>query len=151
MVPADFIVSATSSSNNLEQHQHLLANCFAQSHALMQGKSLEEVKSELKSLGYSESEITTMAPHKVISGNRPSSTFIMKALTASSLGALIAAYEHKVYTQSVILGINAFDQWGVKLGKQLSTGLFKAIRNSELCSNFDTSTNGLINYSKKLQ
>ncbi len=148
MVPADFIASATTPTNNVEQHQHLLANCFAQSQALMQGKSLQEVKAELSEQGYSEDEITSLAPHKVITGNKPSSTIMMKALRPSALGALIAAYEHKVYVQSVVIGVNAFDQWGVELGKQLSAELYQAISSNEQCSHFDASTNGLINYSK---
>jgi len=148
LVPADFIASAPSSTNSSEQHQNLLANCFAQSQALMQGKSLDEVKAELAAQGYSESEIAALAPHKVIAGNKPSSTIMLQALTPSALGALIAAYEHKVYAQSVILGINAFDQWGVEIGKQLSTEIFQAISSDQLCNSFDASTNGLINYSK---
>ncbi|PCJ42701.1 MAG: glucose-6-phosphate isomerase [SAR86 cluster bacterium] len=148
IVPADFIASASSPTSHSEQHRHLLANCFAQSQALMQGKSLKEAKAELATLGYSESDIATLAPHKVISGNKPSSTIMMQALTASALGALIASYEHKVYVQSVVLGINAFDQWGVELGKQLSAELFQAISSDEKCASFDASTNALINYSK---
>lgn len=153
MVPADFIASATSSAklgNSVEQHNHLLANCFAQSQTLMQGKSLQEVKAELSSQDYSEAEIVALAPHKVIIGNKPSSTIMMKALTPSALGALIAAYEHKVYVQSVILGVNAFDQWGVELGKVLSKELFQAINSKEICNKFDASTNGLIKYIKKI-
>ena len=149
MVPADFIVCASNSTNNSEQHKYLLANCFAQSKALMQGKSLEEAKAELATQGFTENEIEALVPHKVIEGNKPSSTIIMQALTPSALGALIAAYEHKVYVQSVILGINAFDQWGVELGKQLSSELFQVISSDESCTKFDASTNGLINYSKK--
>ena len=148
-VPADFIACASSSTNNSEQHQHLLANCFAQSQALMQGKSLEEAKAELSAQGHHKDEVEALAPHKVIAGNKPSSTVMMQALTPSALGALIAAYEHKVYTQSVILGVNAFDQWGVELGKQLGSELFQAICSDENCSSFDASTNGLINYSRK--
>ena len=115
----------------------------------MQGKSLEEAKAELATQGFTENEIEALVPHKVIEGNKPSSTIIMQALTPSALGALIAAYEHKVYVQSVILGINAFDQWGVELGKQLSSELFQVISSDESCTKFDASTNGLINYSKK--
>jgi len=151
LVPADFITSAIAPAilaNNVEQHNHLLANCFAQSQALMQGKSLQEIQAELSTQGYSEADIEALAPHKVIAGNKPSSTIMMKALTPSALGALIAAYEHKVYVQSVIIGVNAFDQWGVELGKQLSAELYQAISSDELCSSFDASTNGLINYSK---
>ena len=149
MVPADFISCTSSPTDKTEQHQHLLANCFAQSQALMQGKSLQAVQDELSAQGYSEADIAALAPHKVISGNKPSSTIMMKALTPSAFGALIAAYEHKVYVQSVILGINAFDQWGVELGKVLSKELFQAINSDEICDKFDASTNGLIKYAKK--
>lgn len=151
LIPADFIASATSTTGETEQHQHLLANCFAQSHALMQGKSLAEVQAELAALGYEDNAIASLAPHKVIAGNKPSSTIMMQALTPAALGALTAAYEHKVYAQSIILGVNAFDQWGVELGKQLSTQLFQAISTDETCNKFDASTNGLINFCKKNQ
>lgn len=151
LVPADFIASANSPTDKVEQHQHLLANCFAQSQALMQGKSLQEVENELSAQGFNETEINALAPHKVIAGNNPSSTIMMKALTPTALGALIAAYEHKVYVQSIILGINAFDQWGVELGKVLSKEVFQAISSDEPCSKFDVSTNGLINYTTKIK
>jgi glucose-6-phosphate isomerase len=151
LIPADFIASANSATDASEQHQHLLANCFAQSQALMQGKSLQTVEEELAAQDYSDDEIAALAPHKVIAGNKPSSTIMMQTLTPSALGALTAAYEHKVYAQSVILGINAFDQWGVELGKQLSSELFQAISSNETCDKFDASTNGLINYCKKKQ
>ncbi len=149
LVPADFIAAASSPTGQTEQHQHLLANCFAQSQAMMQGKSLEEVETELAAQGLSEDAIEELAPHKVITGNKPSTTIMMQALTPSTLGTLIAAYEHKVYAQSVILGINAFDQWGVELGKALSRDLFQAISSDENCTKFDASTNELINFCKK--
>lgn len=151
MVPADFIACASSSTSKTEQHQQLLANCFAQSQAMMQGKSLEEAKTELAEQGCAKNDVESLAPHKVISGNKPSSTIMLKALTPSSLGALIAAYEHKVYAQSAILGINAFDQWGVELGKQISSELFEAISSDETCEKFDASTNGLINTLKTIK
>lgn len=148
LVPADFIASVNSSTDELEQHQHLLANCFAQSQALMQGRTLAEVKVDLAAQGLDLDEIERLAPHKVIVGNKPSSTILMQTLSPSTLGSLIAAYEHKVYAQSVILNINAFDQWGVELGKVLSSELYQAISSDDRCNNFDASTNGLINYSK---
>lgn len=149
LVPADFIACLESHTGLQEQHQHLLANCFAQSQALMDGKSLAQAEAELALQDLDEAAIKALAPHKVIPGNRPSSTIVMDTLSPSALGALIAAYEHKVYTQSVILGINAFDQWGVELGKVLSRDLFKAMGSTKGCTDFDASTNGLINLSRK--
>ena len=148
LVPADFIASVNSSTDNTGQHRHLLANCFAQSQALMLGKSLSEVKAELAEQDLDETGINRLAPHQVIAGNKPSSTILMRTLSPFTLGSLIAAYEHKVYAQSVILDINAFDQWGVELGKVLSSKLYQAINEDEPCTRFDASTNGLINYSK---
>jgi glucose-6-phosphate isomerase len=148
-MPADFIAIATSDSSNQEQHQQLLANCFAQSQALMNGKTLDEAHAELMQQGLSEEEASTLAPHKVIPGNQPSNTLMLKALTPQSLGSLIACYEHKVYSQSVILGINAFDQWGVELGKVLSTDIFAELAGDRETSKFDGSTNALINRCKR--
>lgn len=148
LVPADFIAVASPDSTNMEQHQQLLANCFAQSQALMNGKSLEEARSELINQGKSKEEAQALAPHKVIPGNRPSNTIVLDSLTPESLGSLIAAYEHKVYAQSVILGINAFDQWGVELGKVLSGAIYNELSSEGEAISFDGSTNALINRCK---
>jgi len=148
LVPADFIAVAKTSSQNLEQHEQLLANCFAQSQALMAGKTLEQAHAELVNKGMNEQAAAELAPHKVVAGNRPSNTLVLMSLTPESLGSLIAAYEHKVYAQSVILGINAFDQWGVELGKVLSTDIYKALTSEGETSDFDASTNALINRCK---
>lgn len=145
LIPADFIATARSPVDQ-SQHEHLLANCFAQSQALMDGKSLQQAQQELLDSGMSETEAGRLAPHKVIPGNRPSSTILMQALTPETLGALIAAYEHKVYATSVILQINAFDQWGVELGKVLSKEIYQALSAEKECKNIDTSTRQLINY-----
>ena len=115
----------------------------------MQGKSFDEAKQELLSQGMSKEEAAALAPHKVISGNKPSSTILLQELKPKALGSLIAAYEHKVFAQSIVLDINAFDQWGVELGKVLSLDLFKAISKSGKCGDFDASTNGLINFCKQ--
>jgi glucose-6-phosphate isomerase len=151
LVPADFIAFQESPTEELEQHQHLLANCFAQSQTLMSGKSLTEAKQELLKKGLTQSEVDRLAPHKVIPGNRPSSTILMQEVTPASLGALIAAYEHKVYAQSVILGINAFDQWGVELGKVMSKDIFEALNETSSIKRFDASTNALINTCQRRQ
>jgi len=149
LIPADFIAIAESSSSNREMHEHLLANCFAQSQALMDGKSLQQAEVDLRKQGLSEDEVQALAPHKVIPGNRPSTTLVLDTLSPLSLGALIALYEHKVFTQSVLLGINAFDQWGVELGKVLGTGIHAALVAPEACAQFDESTNALINRVKR--
>ncbi|MDG1851068.1 MAG: glucose-6-phosphate isomerase [Gammaproteobacteria bacterium] len=148
LIPADFIAIAESASSNKEQHQQLLANCFAQSQALMDGKSLEAAISELLDRGMSEAEAARLAPHKVIPGNRPSTTLLLDKLSPQSLGSLIACYEQKVFARSVILGINAFDQWGVELGKVLSTGIYNELVNDGETSKFESSTNALINRCK---
>jgi glucose-6-phosphate isomerase len=150
LIPAEFIAVARShytSPEALEQHQHLLANCLAQSQALMQGKSLHEVKSELGAEGINANDIEALAPHKVVAGNNPSSTLLLQQLTPDALGSLIACYEHRVFCQSVILQINAFDQWGVELGKTLSVNLNKFLANEKDpgIASLDASTQGLIN------
>ncbi|MEX2366386.1 MAG: glucose-6-phosphate isomerase, partial [Pseudohongiellaceae bacterium] len=119
LIPADFIASVQTHYDHAEQNQHLLANCFAQSQALMLGKPLQQAITELAAQGLDDASIEALAPHKVIPGNRPSNTIIMASLCPETLGALVAAYENKVYVQSVILQINAFDQWGVELGKTM--------------------------------
>jgi glucose-6-phosphate isomerase len=144
-IPADFIAALESHSNNREAHLHLLANCFAQSQALMDGKTLEEVIADLRKQGLDAPTSAQLAPHKVCPGNRPSNMILMQKLTPATLGALTALYEQKVFAQSVLLGINAFDQWGVELGKVLSTGIYKAFEGSAPCTAFDTSTNALVN------
>ncbi len=127
LIPADFIAAAVGPfPAEQAQHEHLLANCFSQSQALMLGKS-------------------TADTHKAVPGNRPSNTFLLEALTPATLGGLIAMYEHKVYVESVIWGINAFDQWGVELGKQLSGKIYPALQEANECTQFDGATNGLIN------
>jgi glucose-6-phosphate isomerase len=112
---------------------------------LMEGKSLEQARQELVQQGKSDAETRWLAPFKVCPGNRPSNTILMQRLTPQALGALTALYEHKVFVQSVLLQMNAFDQWGVELGKVLSTNVYKALTASESCTAFDASTNALIN------
>jgi glucose-6-phosphate isomerase len=145
LIPADFIAVAQSATGNREQHAQLLANCFAQSQALMDGKALPQALAELRAQGLDAEAAAALAPHKVIPGNRPSSTLLLQELAPASLGALIALYEHKVFAHSVLLGINAFDQWGVELGKVLSTDVYKALTANVDCTSMDGSTNNLIN------
>jgi len=148
LIPADFIV-CTKAQHKLTHHQeHLYACCLSQSQALMTGKTFEQAKKELVDSGLSEEKANDLAQHKVVPGNRPSTSIVMKELTPESLGSLIAMYEHKVFTLSVLLNINAFDQWGVELGKQLGTPIHKALiaskdgADSEM--KFDSSTQQLI-------
>lgn len=145
MVPVDFILPLRS-HNPIGAHQDLLvANCLGQSRALMVGKSLEEAIAELGEARMDDTAVKSLAPHKTMPGNRPSNTILMDKLTPSTLGALIALYEHKVFVQSVLHNINAFDQWGVELGKQICTALLPYISNEQPCSAFDESTNRLLN------
>ncbi len=145
LIPADFIAALMSTSDNRESHLHLLGNCFAQSQALMDGKSQVQAHAELMQQGKSAAEAAWLAPFKVCPGNRPSNTILMRQLTPETLGALTALYEHKVFVQSVLLNMNAFDQWGVELGKVLSTGVYKALTANAACKSFDGSTNALVN------
>lgn len=144
MIPADFIIPATSYNPVADHHQWLYANALAQSQALMRGKTLAEAEAELRIQGLPESEVQRLAPHKVIPGNRPSNMLVLESVNPRSLGALIALYEHKVFVQSVMWGINAFDQWGVELGKELGKHLYARLIGTETAPAEDASTQGLI-------
>ena len=146
LIPADFIVPIVSFNPVADHHQWLYANCLSQSQALMLGKTLAEAQAELRDKGMSEAEVQRLAPHKVIPGNRPSNTLVVERISPRRLGALVAMYEHKVFVQSVIWGINAFDQWGVELGKELGKGVDNRLVGSEEAPADDASTQGLINY-----
>ena len=119
IIPTDFILSLAPTSKHLANHDALVANCFAQSEALMQGKTLAQAKAEMLDAGASEVEANRLAAHKTMKGNTPSNTILMQQLDPHSLGALLALYEHKIFVQGVIWQINSYDQWGVELGKQL--------------------------------
>lgn len=119
IIPTDFILSLAPTSKHLANHDALVANCFAQSEALMQGKTLAQAKAELLDAGASDAEANRLAAHKTMKGNTPSNTLLMERLDPNSLGALLALYEHKIFVQGVIWQINSYDQWGVELGKQL--------------------------------
>jgi len=146
LIPADFIVPVVSFNPVADHHQWLYANCLSQSQALMLGKSREEAEAELRAKGMSEDDVQRLAPHKVIPGNRPSNTLVLERISPRRLGALVALYEHKVFAQSAIWGINAFDQWGVELGKELGKGVYSRMVGSEPSTAEDGSTQGLINY-----
>ena len=146
LIPADFIVPIVSFNPVSDHHQWLYANCLSQSQALMLGKTLPEAEQELRDKGMSEEEVHKLAPHKVIPGNRPSNTIVVERISPRRLGALVAMYEHKVFVQSVVWGINAFDQWGVELGKELGKGVYNRLVGSDETNADDPSTQGLINY-----
>jgi len=149
LIPCDFIAPAISHNPIGDHHPKLLSNFFAQTEALMNGKTLDEVKLELGNL--SESEKEKLAPFKVFEGNRPTNSFLVKQITPFELGKLIAAYEHKIFVQGVIWNIYSFDQWGVELGKQLANKILPELINNETVSGHDSSTNGLINEYKRLR
>jgi glucose-6-phosphate isomerase len=151
LIPADFIM-AIESLNSLGIHQELLmANCFAQSEALMMGKTAEELAAEMRSAGASDAEIERLSGHRTFSGNRPSNTLLVQQMTPHSLGALIALYEHKVFVEAAIWDINPFDQWGVELGKQLAKSIHAEIEDGSTVRRHDASTNGLINRALKFR
>lgn len=145
LIPADFITAATSQNPIGSHHKMLLANCIAQTEALMKGKTLEEASAELADAGVSEAEISALAPHKVFSGNRPTNTLLCEQLTPKVLGSLIALYEHKVFVQGKIWGLNSYDQWGVELGKQLASTVLSEL-DSGKHGEHDSSTLGLMAY-----
>ena len=147
-VSCDFILPARSHYPTGDHHEKLIANALAQAEALMRGKSEESVRRELEAEGYAESEIDALAPHKVFPGDRPATTILMDQLTPKTLGALIALYEHKIFCQGVIWGVNSFDQWGVELGKQLAKKILPEIaalgEEKPAAEGHDASTNALI-------
>lgn len=144
LVPADFIVPVNSYNPLSDHHQWLFANCLSQAQALMQGKTREEAEAELRAKGMPEAEVQRLAPHKVIPGNRPSNILVMNRIAPFELGALVALYEHKVFVQSAIWGINAFDQWGVELGKEMGKEVYQHLTGQLDSSASDASTQGLI-------
>jgi glucose-6-phosphate isomerase len=152
IVPVDFLVAAQPSGADPEHHRILFANCLAQSQALMRGLSRAEVEADLVAKETPAAEIEVLAPHKVFSGNRPSSTFLYKRLSPRVLGQLIALYEYKVFVQGVIWDINSFDQWGVELGKTLALRLAPIISDAKMSTEaLDSSTAGLIAAARKHQ
>jgi glucose-6-phosphate isomerase len=151
LIPTDFIM-ALESLNPLGIHQDLLmANCFAQSEALMMGKTKHELRIEMQAAGANEEEIERLSGHRSFAGNRPSNTLLVQQLTPHALGALIALYEHKVFVEAAIWDINPFDQWGVELGKQLAKSIHNEISDAVTVKSHDSSTNGLINRALKLK
>ncbi|MCS6989510.1 MAG: glucose-6-phosphate isomerase [Chloroherpetonaceae bacterium] len=150
LVPCDFLAPAISHNPIGEHHAILLSNFFAQTEALMKGKTEKEVRKELEAQGMKKKEIEKLLPHKVFEGNRPTNSILFKKLTPKTLGSLIAMYEHKIFVQSIIWQINAFDQWGVELGKELAKKILPELKDPKPVETHDSSTNGLINYYKAL-
>ena len=151
LVPADFLAPAISHNPLGEHHPILLSNFFAQTEALMNGKSAEQAAAELRKEGKSEEEIQRLLPHKVFDGNRPTNSILFRSLTPRVLGSLVALYEHKIFVQGVIWNIFSFDQWGVELGKQLAGRILPELRDEAPVTGHDASTNGLINAYKEMR
>jgi glucose-6-phosphate isomerase len=146
LVPADFLAPMKSHNPLGEHHLILLSNFFAQTEALMRGKTADEVRAELVKDGLSGEKLGKLIPHKVFTGNRPTNSIMFPVLDPRTLGMLIALYEHKIFTQGIIWGINSFDQWGVELGKQLAKAILPQLEGDGGVTNHDSSTNALINH-----
>jgi glucose-6-phosphate isomerase len=151
LIPCDFIAPAQTHNPIGDHHVKLLSNFFAQTEALMNGKTEEEAGKELEKAGLSNEEITRLLPYKVFSGNRPTNSFLIKKITPYTLGELIALYEHKIFVQGILWNIYSFDQWGVELGKQLANKILPELVTKETVTSHDSSTNGLINHWKQVR
>ncbi len=151
IIPCDFIAPAISQNPLSDHHEKLLSNYFAQTEALMMGKTEEEVEAELKAAGFSDSDIEFHQPYRVFAGNKPTNSILFKKLDPETLGTLIALYEHKIFVQGVIWNIFSFDQWGVELGKVLAKKILPELSSEGEIASHDSSTNGLINYFKRLR
>jgi len=148
LIPCDFLAPMESHNAQGEHHRILLSNFFAQTEALMRGKTADEVREDLEKSGRSGAELEALLPHKVFEGNRPTNSVLFPKLTPRVLGSLIAMYEHKIFVQGIIWNINSFDQWGVELGKQLAQTILPELNRPGEVTNHDSSTNGVINYYK---
>ncbi len=151
LIPCDFIAPAISHNPIGDHHPKLLSNFFAQTEALMNGKTAKEVAAELEKAGKIEAEIKALAPFKEFADNRLTNSISIKKITPYTLGQLIALYEHKIFVQGVIWNIFSFDQWGVELGKQLANNILPELENDQPVKGHDASTNGLINAWKKMK
>lgn len=151
LIPCDFIAPAISHNPIGDHHNILLSNFFAQTEALMKGKTEQEVIEELRASGNRDKEIKRLVPFKVFQGNRPTNSILVKKITPRALGILLAMYEHKIFVQGVIWNIFSFDQWGVELGKQLANNILRELKDEKESTAHDPSTNGLINAFKKFR
>lgn len=151
MIPVDFILPLSSHEDNPGKHAHMVANCLAQAQTLMEGQQAEEVAIKLSQEGLDPSTVDVLTPHKLMPGNRPSTLITTPKLTPQSLGSLIALYEHKTFAASVILGINAFDQWGVELGKQAAESIYKALIDNGMSPKNPATAAGIDEYCQQHQ
>jgi glucose-6-phosphate isomerase len=149
LVPADFMFPLNVPNQDDTHHTMLASNCFGQTQALMQGKTFEECKADLASKGLDDATLESLATHKTMPGNKPSNTLLFNQVDPKTLGALVAMYEHKVFVQGAIWGVNSFDQWGVELGKELGNQVLNKLVNTDADLNFDASTNQLISKFRK--
>jgi glucose-6-phosphate isomerase len=149
MIPCDFVAPLKSHNPIGDHHTKLLSNFFAQSEALMVGKTKEVVVEELVQKGFNQSEVEKLAPFKIFEGNKPTNSILIDIIDPFNLGKLTVFYEHKIFVQGIIWNIFSFDQWGVELGKELSTSILPELNNVDETKNFSSSTNGLINYLKQ--
>jgi len=151
MVPADFIAPVKTQNPLGDHHRILLANFFAQTEALMRGKTEAEAREELAKAGMTPERIDELGPHKVFPGNRPTTSILVDELDPRTLGRLIALYEHKIFVQGTIWNVNSYDQWGVELGKQLAKAILPELADESSVASHDSSTNGLINHMKRVR
>jgi glucose-6-phosphate isomerase len=151
LIPCDFLAPAISHNPIGDHHVKLLSNFFAQTEALMHGKTESEVRAEFASMGKAGATVEALVPFKVFKGNKPTNSILFRLLTPRTLGSLLALYEHKIFVQGVIWNIFSFDQWGVELGKQLANKILSELKNEDVIVSHDTSTNGLINAWKSLR
>jgi len=148
MIPCDFLAAAQTLNCVGEHHEMLLSNFFAQTEALMKGKTAEEAKAEMEKAGMPPERVAELLPHKIFQGNHPTNSIMIDRLTPFTLGALIAMYEHKIFVQGVVWNVNSYDQWGVELGKQLAKAIGPELKDDKHVESHDSSTNGLINWFK---
>jgi glucose-6-phosphate isomerase len=151
LIPCDFLAPAISHNDFGDHHEKLLSNFFAQTEALMNGKTEKPVVEELQKEGKTDQEIEKLKHFKIFEGNKPTNSILFKKLTPEVLGGLIAMYEHKIFVQGIIWNIFSFDQWGVELGKQLAKKILPELKNDQQISSHDPSTNNLINTFKKMR
>ena len=151
LIPCDFIAPAQSHNPVGDHHTKLLSNFFAQTEALMNGKTDEDAEKEMEKAGFVNEKIARLLPYKVFSGNKPTNSILVKKTTPFVLGQLIALYEHKIFVQGIIWNIFSFDQWGVELGKQLANKILPELKDDEIISSHDSSTNSLINAFKEMR
>ena len=146
MIPADFIGAVNSHNRLGDHHAKLMANFFAQTEALMRGRTAEEARAEMEAAGMAPDRVEELVPHRTFPGNRPTNTLLVDKLTPKALGALVALYEHRIFTQGVIWGVNSYDQWGVELGKQLAGVILDEIAAGQVTADHDSSTRSLLEY-----